>query len=317
LILVLWVVVLTLNLAGMAVRETYGAPGDFSQAVDVVVPAGSTAAVARSLAVQGVISSALVFRAAVFCTRHQGPVRAGEYLIPARASLAQVLRILRAGKVVEHQATIPEGLTGDQIAKLINALPDAVGTVAAPAEGAVLPQTYAYTRGTARAVILARAEAAMGVALETAWARRDRTILLTSADQAVVLASIVQEETPVKAELPQVAAVYENRLAAGMDLQADPTVIFAASGGTVASGRGISRADLADASPYNTYLYGGLPPGAICSPGIAAIEAVLHPAASDDLYFVASGSGGSLFAKDYKTHLGNVAVYRAAVGHGP
>jgi len=307
-------VVLTLNLAGLAVREIYGGPSDIGQARDVIVPAGATAAVARSLAVQGVINEPLVFRAAVFFTRRDGPIRAGEYLVPARASLAEILRILRTGKVVEHQVTIPEGLTGAQIARLIDALPDAVGRVAAPAEGAVLPQTYEYTLGTKRAVILARAEAAMGVALGRAWDKRDRTISLTSPDQAVVLASIVQEETPVAAELPHVAAVYENRLAAGMDLQADPTVIFAASGGAQASGRAITRADLADPSAYNTYVHGGLPPGAICSPGIAAIEAVLHPAASADLYFVASGAGGSVFARDYQTDLGNVAAYRAAVG---
>ncbi len=312
--LVLCAVVLTLNLAGMAVREAYFAPGDSALAQDVVVPEGSTDSVARSLVVQGVIASQLVFRAAVFLTRDQGPIRAGEFLVPARASLAQILAILRDGPQVEHQATIPEGLTGAQIAALINALPDAVGRVAAPAEGAVLPQTYRYLRGTPRAKILARSEAAMGGALQAAWAGRDRRISLTSADEAVVLASIVQEETPVAAELPRVAAVYENRLAAGMDLQADPTVIFAASGGAVASGRAITRADLGNASAYNTYVHGGLPPGAICAPGMAAIEAVLHPAASDDLYFVASGSGGSLFAKDYKTHLGNVAGYRAAMG---
>jgi UPF0755 protein len=314
LILVLWALVLTLNLSGMAVRETYFAPGDAPLAQDVVVPAGSTEAVARSLVVQGVIGSPLVFRVAVFLTRGQGPIRAGEFLVPARASLAQILAILRDGPQVEHAVTIPEGLTGGQIAAVINALPDATGRVAAPSEGAVLPQTYRYLRGTRRSAILARAEAAMGVALAQAWAGRDRTISLTSADEAVVLASIVQEETPVAAELPRVAAVYENRLAAGMALQADPTVIFAASGGAVARGRAISRSDLENGSAYNTYVHGGLPPGAICSPGLAAIEAVLHPAKSDDLYFVASGSGGSVFAKDYKTHLGNVAGYRAAMG---
>ncbi len=316
LILLLWTLVITLNLAGMAVHETYGAPGDLAQAQSVVVPEGSTAEVARALQIDGIIESPFVFRAAAWFTRGQGPIRAGEFLIPARASLGQVLGILRFGAAVEHQATIPEGLTGAQIAKLINALPGAVGQVAVPTEGAVLPQTYAYLQGTKRAKILARAEAAMADAVRKAWDGRDRTISLTSPDQAVVLASIVQEETPVAAELPHVAAVYENRLAAGMDLQADPTVIYAASGGAVASGRGITKADLANPSAYNTYVYGGLPPGAICSPGIAAIEAVLHPAASDDLYFVATGSGGHVFSKDYKTHLAHVAAYRAVVEGG-
>jgi UPF0755 protein len=312
-VLLLCVAVVSLNLAGMAVQETYKAPGDLAQSQDVVVPVGTTAEVARALAVDGVIESPLVFRVTAWFTRAQGPIRAGAYLIPARASLQEILGILRFGAPVEHQATIPEGLTGVQIAKLINALPDATGQVAAPAEGAVLPQTYAYLYGTSRAKILARAEAAMDETLSRAWDGRDNSISLTSADQALVLASIVQEETPVAAELPKIAAVYENRLAAEMDLQADPTVIYAASFGAVASGLAITRADLANPSPYNTYIYGGLPPGPICSPGVAAIEAVLHPAASDDLFFVATGSGGHVFSKDYRTHLANVAAYRAAL----
>jgi UPF0755 protein len=154
----------------------------------------------------------------------------------------------------------------------------------------------------------------MDAAVAAAWAARDKTISLTSPDQAVTLASVVQEETPVAAELPEIAAVYENRLAMGMKLQADPTVIFAASGGAVAEGLPIFRADLANASPYNTYVVAGLPPGPICSPGLAALRAVLHPAASDDLFFVATGSGGHVFSKDFRQHLANVAAYRAAVG---
>jgi UPF0755 protein len=315
LILVLWTLLVVLGLARMAVDETFDGPGDFGVAKDVVVPGGGMAAVAAVLRHDGVISNPLVFRAAVWLTRRDGAVRAGEFLIPARSSLHQVLDILRHGPVVQHEATIPEGLTGAQIARLLNGLPDAVGVVAAPAEGSVLPQTYDYTFGAARESILRRAQAAMDRAVAAAWARRDRTILLASPDAAVVLASIVQEETPVAAELPKIAAVYENRLAAGMDLQADPTVIYAASGGALASGLAITRADLAMASPYNTYVNGGLPPGAICSPGIAAIEAVLHPAASDDLYFVATGDGGHVFSENFKQHLANVAAYRAVTGH--
>jgi UPF0755 protein len=315
LILVLWTLLVVLGLARMAVGEAYDGPGDFGVAKDVVVPGGGMAGVAAVLRLDGVISNSLVFRAAVWLTRRDGAVRAGEFLIPARSSLHQVLDILRHGAVVQHAATIPEGLTGVQIARLLNGLPDAVGAVAAPAEGSVLPQTYDYTLGTARAVILRRAQAAMARAVAAAWAGRDRTILLASPDEAVVLASIVQEETPVAAELPKIAAVYENRLAMGMDLQADPTVIYAASGGAAASGRVITRADLAMASPYNTYLNVGLPPGAICSPGLAAIEAVLHPAASDDLYFVATGDGGHVFSPNYAQHLANVAAYRAVTGH--
>jgi UPF0755 protein len=262
------------------------------------------------LAKAGVVQYTLIFRAAAFFTRKDGPIRAGEFLFPARASLAQVLAILRHGASVQHQVTIPEGLTAVQIAKIINAAPDAVGVVDAPAEGAVLPQTYDYTFGTHRAEILRRAEAAERAALQAAWDGRDGDVGLT-ASEAVVLASIVQEETPVPAELPEVASVYENRLALGMKLQADPTVIYAASAGAVASGVAISRADLASDSAYNTYVAGGLPPGPICAPGLAALNAVLHPAKTDDLYFVATGTGGHVFSRTYKQHLANVAAYRA------
>lgn len=314
-ILLLFATVLVLNLGGMAINESFTAPSDAMLAADVVVPPGGTAVVAAVLRKAGVIEYPLVFRVAVWLTRKQGPVRAGEFEFPARASLAQVLGILRHGAVVQHQVTIPEGLTAVQIAKILNAAPDAVGVVAAPVEGAVLPQTYDYAYGTRRAEILRRAEAAGAKALQAAWDKRDAGVGLGSAKAALILASIVQEETPVAPELPKVAAVYENRLARGMKLQADPTVIYAASQGAVASGLAITRADLEAESAYNTYVNSGLPPGPICAPGLAALEAVLHPAKSDDLYFVATGTGGHVFSRTYKEQLANVAAYRAVVGN--
>ena len=298
----------------MAMNETLTAPGDFASSKTVVIQAGGTAEVADTLAQAGVLRYPILFRLAAWLTHQQGHIHAGEFLIPAHASLQQMLNILRFGAVVQHQVTIPEGLTGMQIAKILNAAPAASGTVAAPPEGAVLPQTYDYTLNTPRAVILHRAERAETTALAHAWDQRDSAVKLTP-HEALVLASIVQEETPLAAELPKIAAVYENRLAKGMKLQADPTVIYAASGGAVASGVAITRSDLANPSPYNTYMYEGLPPGPICAPGLAALNAVLHPVASDDLYFVATGTGGHVFSKSYKQHLANVAAYRAEVGH--
>jgi UPF0755 protein len=275
-----------------------------------VVPPGGSAGAAVALLRAGAINNALVFRAAVWLTRGDGPVHAGEYFVPARASLAEILDILRHGAPVEHQVTIPEGLTGAQIAKIVNAAPAASGHIAPPAEGAVLPQTYDFTLGTNRAAILARAEAALAQNLATAWAGRDMTVPLNSPQDALTLASIIQQETPKPAELPEIAAVYENRLKAGMRLQADPTVIFAASGGRVSGGSPITRNDLANPSPYNTYTHYGLPPGPICAPGLAAINAVMHPATTKALYFVAKGDGGHVFADDFKTQLRNIALYR-------
>ncbi len=300
----------------MAVDETYNAPGPLQNARTVVIPPDGTAAAAGVLRQDGVINHPLVFRLAAWFTRGQGPIHAGEYFVPAHSSLQQVLWILRFWAPVEHQVTIPEGLTGIQIAKILNAAGFASGRVAPPPEGAVLPETYKYTLNTPRAAILARAEAAMQAALPRAWAARDPSIPLAWPAQAVILASIVQEESPVPSELPQIAAVYENRLARGMKLQADPTVIYAASDGATASGPGITKTDLANSSPYNTYLWEGLPPGPICSPGMAALQAVLHPAASTALFFVATGTGGHVFASTYREQLANIAAYKAALRRG-
>jgi len=294
----------------MAVNENFYGPGPLSATADLVIPKGGTAGAAAALRQAGVLEYPLFFRVAAWVTRRDGPVHAGEFLFPAHVSLADVLRILRHGAPVQHQVTIPEGLTGAQIATIINLAKAATGHVDAPPEGAVLPQTYDFTRGTPRPVILARAEAAMRQALGSAWKTRG-DVPVTSPAQAVVLASIVQQETPVAAELPEIAAVYENRLNQGMKLQADPTVIFAASGGKNSGGVAISRDDLGSPSPYNTYMVAGLPPGPICAPGIAAIEAVLHPAQSDALYFVATGTGGHIFADNFTQQLKNIAAYRA------
>ncbi len=313
-VLVLCAVLVTLNLGDMAVQQSYDGPGALQISRDVVIPPAGTAAVAAVLQQDGVIKYPAVFRLAAYLTRGQGPLHAGEFLFPARSSLREILGILRFGAQVEHQATIPEGLTGRQIAALINGLTDATGTVKAPPDGTVLPQTYDYIYGTPRAAILLRATAAMDKVVAAEWANRDRSISLTSPDEAVILASIVQQETPLPAELPAIAAVYQNRLALGMKLQADPTVIYANSEGAASSGQPISRAGLANPSAYNTYMHKGLPPGPICAPGIAALDAVLHPAKSRALFFVATGNGGHVFAENFKQQLSNIAKYRAAVG---
>jgi UPF0755 protein len=299
----------------MAVNESYNAPGPLQTARTVVIPPSGTAAAAAVLQRDGVISHPLAFRLAAWITRGQGPIHAGEFFIPADSSLREVLRILRFWAPVEHQVTIPEGLTGIQIAEILNAAAAATGSIPPPPEGAILPETYNYTLNTPRAKIAARAAAAMQSALAAAWAGRQSNLPLAWPEQAVILASIVQAETPLTEELPKIAAVYENRLAKGMKLQADPTVIYAASKGATAQGSPISRADLANPSPYNTYIWPGLPPGPICAPGPAALNAVLHPAPSGALFFVATGTGGHVFASSFKDQLANIAAYRAAQQH--
>ncbi len=313
LLLLLTSVLLAARLGDMAVHQAYESPGPLPAARDLVIPPGDAARTANVLRRDGVISHRTIFTAATWLTRRAGPIRAGEFAVPAYVSLQTLLHILRFSPPVEHPVTIPEGLTSQQIAIILNAAPDAAGHIAPPPEGAVLPQTYDYTRGTTRAAILGRAAAAMQTAVALAWAGRDPQTGLTSPVQAVILASIVQQESPLPAELPQIAAVYENRLARGMKLQADPTVIYAATGGARSDGQPISRSDLANPSPYNTYVHNGLPPGPICAPGLTALRAVLHPAATQALFFVATGTGGHVFADDFQQQLQNIAKYRAAM----
>lgn len=308
LIFALLAVIAILNAGSMAVHQTYRGPGFGQVSQAVIIPPGDTEEVALTLARAGVIEYSLAFRAVAWWTRHDGPLKAGEYLFPAHASLHQILDILRFGAEVQHRATIPEGLTSLQIASIINHLPKAKGQIAPPLEGSLLPQTYDYVYNTPRATILARMQASMRVELAQLWPNRDQTIPLQTPDQAVILASIVQQETPLASEMPMIAAVYENRLRLGMKLQADPTVIFAASHGAQSAGLDLTRADLQTDSAYNTYLYKGLPPGAICSPGAEALKAVLHPADSDALYFVSmdDGTHRSVFSRSLKQHQENI-----------
>ncbi|MHB1303971.1 MAG: endolytic transglycosylase MltG [Acidiphilium sp.] len=318
LILILLTVVVVFSIGRMAVQQSYDGPGALAATTDVYVPPGGTAAVAARLKRSGVIRYTLVFEIAAWITRKQGNLHAGEYRFIAHGSLRRVLHTLRFGPVVQHKATIPEGLTPTEIAAIVNALPEATGHVAPPSQGNVLPQTYDYTYGTARGAILARMQAAMKKALAGAWAGRAPNLPLATPRAALILASIVQLETPVAAELPKIAGVYENRLAQGMKLQADPTVIFAITkGAATALPHRVDDSDLAVDSPYNTYLHHGLPPGPIAAPGLAAINAVLHPTPTRALYFVATGKGGHAFARTFQEQLANIARYRARTVRHP
>ncbi len=309
LVILLVLLVLCLNLGKMAINETYFAPGPLLTTRAIIIPPAGTATAAEILHQDHAITTPLAFRAAAWATRKQGPIRAGEYLIPARSSIAQILQILRFAPPVEHQVTLPEGLTAFQLAKILNAAPATTGRITLTTEGSLLPQTYDYTYRTPVQKIAARAAQALQTAMAAAWPNRDPSIPLATPAEAITLASIVQEETPLAAELPKIAAVYENRLRQNMRLQADPTVIYAATYGVTASGQPISRANLANPSPYNTYIHPGLPPGPICAPGLAAILAVLHPAPSKNLYFVATGTGGHIFAQTFTQQLANIAAF--------
>jgi UPF0755 protein len=295
----------------LGARHIYTMPGPLAEARDVVVPRAGTLRVAEALRAARVIDSPLAFRLAMLATLRAGPIHAAELAFPPHASLREVLTILRTGRPVEHRLTIPEGLTARQIAALLAHAEALAGSVNVSVEGVVLPQTYSYEYGATRAQVLARAEAAQTQALATAWAGRAPNLPLASSRDAVILASIVERETAKPEERAHIAAVFLNRLRLGMRLQADSTVVYAASDGVGVLDHPLTRTELELDSPYNTYRVKGLPPGPICAPGLASLDAVLHPMASDDLYFVADGTGGHVFARTLAQHDANVKRWRS------
>jgi len=308
--------VLAVGLVGGAVYwgfTKFHEPGPAATDTTVVIERGlGVRAIADRLADAGVITDPLVFSAGVRVYGEGQPLQAGEYLFPSRLSMRQVMEQMIDGVTIVHRLTIAEGLTSAEIVALVAAAPDLDGSVPAtlPADGSLLPETYFYSKGDTRAQLLDRMRDGMRKALAELWLARDDGVTLKTVDEAVTLASIVEKETGVAAERPHVASVFFNRLARGMPLQSDPTVIYALTGGKGPLGRALLKADLQVASPYNTYANPGLPPGPIANPGRASLEAVLHPDDSKDLYFVADGTGGHAFAATLDEHNRNVAAWR-------
>ncbi|MEH3107998.1 MAG: endolytic transglycosylase MltG [Sphingomonas fennica] len=288
----------------------YG-PGPAAADTNVVVPEGaSLAAAARALEKAGVIRSTTNFLRYARRFGSDAPIRAGEFTIPARASGAAVLELLQNGRTVQRLVTIPEGMPSVLVAERLMAEPALTGPVAVPAEGSVLPDSYSFEKGEARADVLARMQAAMKSTLAELWAARKPTTVAKTPAEAVTLAAIVEKETAKPAERPLVAAVYSNRVRQGMRLQADPTVIYPITKGRPL-GRRIRRSELNAVNGYNTYAMTGLPEGPIANPGRDSIAAVLDPAKSDALYFVADGKGGHVFATTLAEHNANVQRYYA------
>ena len=294
--------------------RTYDAPGPLTADQDVLVPRASVDQISTVLEQKRVVDNATSFRIAALLTRGQGAIKAGELRFPARASLRTVLEVLRSSKPVQHRLTVPEGLTAAQVVLLFERAETAEGIADIPAEGSVLPETYAFDRGTARSVLMDRATRAMSRALAAAWNARAANLPLTSAHDALVLASIVERETAKPEERPRIAAVFLNRLRRGMRLQSDPTVAYGAAGGLGGLDHGITRAELERTDPYNTYRIVGLPPDPICMPGLASLRAVTQPravtAGFEEYFFVADGSGGHVFARTEEEHERNVVRWR-------
>ncbi len=285
------------------------------ETVVLIAPRSRTHDIARMLEAKGALKYGLLFE---FDLRMRGladKIKAGEYAIPSQASMGTIARILVEGKSIQHKLTAAEGLTSDMIWKLVQADKVLVGDAgAAPAEGSLLPETYLFTRGETRAHLLARMAKAQEKFLDERWpdlkkSGRAQGLPFQSPREAVILASIVEKETSLPEERRHIAAVFINRLKIGMRLQTDPTVIYGLTRG-YPLGRGIRQSELEGATPYNTYVIAGLPPGPICNPGKDSLAAVLNPQASDDLFFVATGHGGHVFASTISGQARNVAAYR-------
>ena len=298
---------------GVTAFVAYEAPGPRApqgQATTVILRrGGGLTEMAASLARAGVVRGPQLFIAAAELTGAARRLRAGEYSIPSRASLALVLRKVRTGDIVHHRITIPEGVPAIQVAAILNASDVLTGEIPTPAEGTVLPETYEVVRGDTRAAVLQKMVDARDRVLAELWSQRKPGLPFTTPEQAVTLASIVEKETALASERPRVAAVYINRLRTNMKLQADPTVIYGISSGAPL-GRGLRESELQAATPYNTYVNFGLPPGPIGNPGRASLAAVMDPPDTDELYFVADGSGGHAFSRTYGEQEKNVAHWR-------
>ena len=292
-------------------QQRFEAPGPATAPLEVEIPPGSGLnTIARRLENAGAIESADIFRLGTRFKQAERSLKAGEYEIAPQASMADILALLQSGKTIERRVTVPEGLTSLQIVAILNDTDTLTGEIdAVPPEGSLAPETYFFTRGESRTAILERMRSAQSAIIEELWDDRADDLPFDTKDEALILASIVEKETGVSSERARVAGVFVNRLRKGMRLQTDPTVIYGVAGGEGLD-RPISRADLKDVNPYNTYVIGGLPPTPIANPGKASIEAALNPATTPDFYFVADGTGGHAFARTLAEHNRNVREWR-------
>ena len=304
-------VIAVLAAGGYLAHREATRPGPSEEATIVLLePGASVSSIADQLRFAGVIRYAELFTAVVRVKRSQGDLKAGEYEIPARASVMEIIDILVKGESILHRLTAPEGLTTAQILALIEADEILEGEISVtPGEGELLPETYSFTRGETRDGLIRRMMKDQDDLMAELWPARAMELPLSTPEEALILASIIEKETSVPEERTRVASVFVNRLKRGMRLESDPTIIYGLTGGEPL-GRGLRQSELRGETPYNTYIIRGLPPTPIANPGRASIEAALHPAETDDIFFVADGTGGHVFATNLRDHERNVANWR-------
>lgn len=313
LVTVIIVALVAIGGVGLYAKVQFDQAGPLATERVVPVTTGEgLAEIAESLEENGIISNRWVFRAAVAFYGNQSRLQAGEYLIPAQASMREIMDLMVEGDTLVYAITIPEGLTSEQIVARLMANEILTGDIAEiPPEGTLLPETYQFSRGDTRQSIIDRMMRDHDRLVAEIWNRRAEGLPIASPEELVILASIVEKETGIADERSRVAAVFINRLNRGMRLQSDPTVVYGVYGGAGApAGHVLLRSELDRLTPYNTYLIDGLPAGPIANPGVAALEAVANPSRTNDIYFVADGTGGHVFAETLEEHNRNVARWR-------
>ncbi len=291
----------------------FTAPGPL--AADKVYEVSKTmdrAGLAIALQEQGIITDPRIFSAAAAVNALRGgKLKSGEYLFKAGMSMQDILSMITAGRVITYKLSVPEGWTSQMVVDRLGEQKELDGpTPATPPEGSIMPDTYVFRRGLTREKLLADMQDAETKLVDEVWAAKPADSILKSKEDMVTLASIVEKETGLPEERPIVASVMINRLKQHIRLQSDPTVIYGITLGKTKLDRPITRADLDADNPYNTYKIDGLPPGPIANPGRAALEAVINPADTKYLFFVADGSGGHAFAATLDEHNANVKKWR-------
>jgi UPF0755 protein len=293
-------------------RTAFEAPGPLQETRIFAIERGMrTPDIARQLKRAGIISDEKIFLAAAYLTGKFRQIKAGEYQFEKKASMASVMGLIVSGRDLVFKLSVPEGWTTAQVIERVAAHESLTGEITqTPPEGAILPDTYLFRRGMTRDALLLEMRAAQTKLLDDMWAKRAPNLPFATKEEALTLASIVEKETAIAAERPQVAAVFINRLRAGMRLQSDPTIIYGITKGKTKLDRPILKSDIEETTPYNTYRIAGLPPTPIDNPGKESIAAVLNPIDSKALYFVADGSGGHVFAETLDEHRKNVRKWR-------
>lgn len=291
-----------------------------------VYPGSRTAELIETLSQRDLISHPVFFRWLIDVSGARYALHYGEYTIEYPMTAWDLLSNIKAGTgLTQHRITIVNGWTFQQVMDALNNNPDLkhtlsnltnqqilqkLGASQTHIEGLFYPNTYFFTWGNTDLSVLTTAYQKMQTLLKTDWQNRASNLPYTNVYQALIVASLIEKETALDSEKPLISSVIVNRLAKNMRLQIDPTVQY---GLNKTFGGAITKTDLQTKTPYNTYLIYGLPPTPICIPSPSSIDAALHPATTDYLYYVATGDGGHHFSKTFEEHEKQVAAYRSVI----